>query len=322
MRNFKFLPLIICIPLVLSGCRAFDKGNTKSLEGAKDLSFTYTPPGKRANNRFRNMVLEETGISIGAQTALYVRAKQIDDVLKKNDKMLDRIFNFYGLMLPHSVLPPVLLEGRNTLNLAGPDAIRISDRTYRIHKQARFVTAVPNWRDFLWLKFEQPDRPHNSLLPKNRRERKVWEKAVEKGWKQGLRQGNSIFADNLAAIKQDYLGMIRYRILLAQNMVSPPFVARTELGVTGNGTHMNINDQVLRITALPQLQTNSNQWQPALTVRQLRDSKLFQDMAGKFVVDANNKLPAILAEAQASKYGYKRSTILAKLLHSYKAEQQ
>ena len=69
-----------------------------------------------------------------------------------------------------------------------------------------------------------------------------------------------IFTDNLARLKRDYAGMVLYKKLLAQHMVSAPFVARTELGVTGGGSDMRINDQVLRITALPSLQSNSRKW--------------------------------------------------------------
>ena len=54
--------------------------------------------------------------------------------------------------------------------------------------------------------------------------------------------------------------MVLYRKLLQEKMISPPFVARTELGVTGDGNDMRINDQVLRIVELPKLQTNSKHW--------------------------------------------------------------
>ncbi|MCD8499755.1 MAG: type IV secretory system conjugative DNA transfer family protein, partial [Gammaproteobacteria bacterium] len=43
-----------------------------------------------------------------------------------------------------------------------------------------------------------------------------------------------------------------------------PSSLKTDLGVTGDGNGININDQVLRITALSQLQTNSKEWQPVL----------------------------------------------------------
>jgi defect-in-organelle-trafficking protein DotC len=55
-----------------------------------------------------------------------------------------------------------------------------------------------------------------------------------------------------------------YQKLRAQNIVSAPFVATTNLGVTGGGAKLNVNDQVLRIMALPALQPNSSRWRPIL----------------------------------------------------------
>jgi defect-in-organelle-trafficking protein DotC len=69
----------------------------------------------------------------------------------------------------------------------------------------------------------------------------------------------------LARIKQDLKGMILYRKLLAMNMVSPPFVAQTDLGITGDSNEINIDDRVLRITALPELNPNSKDWRAAVT---------------------------------------------------------
>ena len=84
--------------------------------------------------------------------------------------------------------------------------------------------------------------------------------SVRVGWEKGLQQAYSIFQQNLARLKRDYRGMVLYRKLLQEKMISPPFVARTELGITGNGSDMRINDQVLRIVELPKLQSNGRNW--------------------------------------------------------------
>ena len=55
-----------------------------------------------------------------------------------------------------------------------------------------------------------------------------------------------------------------YRKLLAMNMVSPPYVSHTDLGVTGDGAEIHIDDRVLRITALPALNVNSSEWRAAV----------------------------------------------------------
>jgi defect-in-organelle-trafficking protein DotC len=211
-------------------------------------------------NGVRNLAIQDTALSVGAQAGLACRSKQINLVLAQHAKTLDQIFNFNLMMLPHNVLPPVLDQSEESLNLADNNTIRIADRTYQIVSQARFVTVPPTWRDYLWLSYTQPQIPVSDLLPKNAEERSVWRCYAAIGWKQGITQANEIYATNLARLKRDYLGMVRYRVLLNQGMVSAPYVARTDLGVTGNSSTLRINDQVLRITALPSLQTNSRRW--------------------------------------------------------------
>lgn len=219
---------------------------------------------KNAMTVIRRQALEETALTIAAQSGLAWRSKQINLDLQKQAAYLDKVFDFNQLILQHNVLPPVLLEGRNTLNLADPYTIRIADRMYKIDKQARFVTTPPNWREYLSLNYAYPDSPVIGLLPKNKEERKIWNLKVTEGWQRGIEQANIIFADNLAQLKEDYNGMVLYRKLLAQHMVSPPYVAKTHLGVTGDADQMQIDDQILRITALPGLRTDSSSWKAAV----------------------------------------------------------
>jgi len=47
-------------------------------------------------------------------------------------------------------------------------------------------------------------------------------------------------------------------------MVTPPYVSHTDLGVTGDGDEIHIDDRVLRITALPALNTNAEEWHAAV----------------------------------------------------------
>lgn len=261
--------LVLTLTLLCVGCtshRTAELGNTNSLTG---LQAMYAPKGSRVRKlpsmgKIREMALRETALSLGAQSGLAARAKAIDDQLIRQNRNLDAIYNFNALILEHNVLPPVLLEGQNTLNLANTQTIRISDRTYKVAKQARFVTTPPNWRQYLWMDFNTPEYPNVTLLPKTREERQLWNHCVEKGWRNGVEQANSILEESIARIKEDFSGMILYRKLLAMNMVSPPFVSHTDLGVTGDGDEIRIDDRVLRITALPALNVNSNEWRAAV----------------------------------------------------------
>ena len=151
------------------------------------------------------------------------------------------------------------------MTLADDSTIRLADRVYSIVQQAKFVTTPPHWRDYLFLDYKQPEVPADSLLPKTIQERKLWNRFLVQGWNDGINQANSILADNLARLKRDYAGIIRYRSLLAQHMVTAPYVARSDLGITCDASGMRINDQMLRITALPNLCSDSRLWKPAVT---------------------------------------------------------
>src|SRR5947209_4795816 len=98
-------------------------------------------------DNIRLQAIRDTALSVGAQGGLAWRSHQIDTMLLESQNHLDQIFNFNAVMLKHNVLPPVLVEGRNTLNLANTQAIRLADRIYKIQSPPHFVTAAPTWRD-------------------------------------------------------------------------------------------------------------------------------------------------------------------------------
>lgn len=269
MPNF-ILSLPIALALLLAACNTSKPahvGNTDSLAGLKAMAYQKgkTHDDSSGTSKVREMAIRETALSLGAQSGLAWRAKFIDEELTKEARNLDRIYDFNSLILPNNILPPVLLEGRNTFNLAEMQSIRISDRTYKVAKQARFVTTAPNWRQYLWMDYKKPDYPNVTLLPKTKEERETWKRCVQNGWKDGVEQANIILEESLARIKEDFSGMILYRKLLAMNIISAPFVSHTDLGITGNSDEIHIDDRVLRITALPALNLNSKEWRAAVS---------------------------------------------------------
>lgn len=213
----------------------------------------------------RHIGLRDAALSLGARAGLAWRAQQINALVAMHERELDIIYNFNSMLLDHNVLPPVLIEGRQTLDQAADDVIRVADRAYSIQSQARFVTLAPTWRDYLKMHYKDPDMPDSSLLPRHETEREIWDKYLDEGWQAGITQADVIFAENLGRLKRDFEGMIRYRTLLAQNMVSLPFVAQVNLGITGGDSQMAINDRILRITTLPQFKPQSNEWTALVT---------------------------------------------------------
>ena len=259
--------IITSLAALTTGCASTQQSvDTTNLNDLQNLTRENTLAGSSKVSKIRLDALKETAMTIGAQGGLAYRAAQLDNMTNNDAKNLSQIFNFNGLMLDHNVLPPVLQQSKQSLNISDPDTIRIADRTYQILKQARFVTTPPTWRDYLILDYDKPPVPDSTLLPKSDEERDFWIKYVNTGWENGIQQANNIYADSLARLKRDYEGMVLYRKLLAQNMVSSPFVATSDLGITSNAdnSEIHINDQILRITAKPKLNSNFTHWNPVV----------------------------------------------------------
>lgn len=253
--NFFKIALLLVLAVFVTGC--VDRPEEISQIAAMG---NVNP---EALNKIRETAIKETAGSIGAQAGLAWRTRELNDLLTKNSHQLDEIFNFNAILLSHNVLPPVLVEERDSLTLDDSETIRLASRDYQILFPARFVTAAPTWRDYIFLVYKKPDIPNYSLLPKSDIERTLWNKYIKIGWQNGIDQANQIFNSNLNRLKRDFGGMILYRKLYAQKIVSAPFVAQADLGITGGGNSMRINDRVLRITAISELDPNSKHWQPA-----------------------------------------------------------
>ncbi len=259
---------IITLNLLTACTHSQAKIDPTSMDDLQNMSADSSGvPGATEVSQIRLKALQDTAMSLGAQGGLAWASQEINKRTEKDKWYLETIYNFNGMMLSHGVIPPVLEEGNNSLNLADPSTIRIADKTYQIVQQARFATTPPNWREYIWLPYNKPEIPNKVLLPRTSDERELWRKSVKIGWEKGIEQAYSIFQQDLARLKRDYNGMILYRKLLQENMVSAPYVSKTELGVTGDGSDMRINDQVLRITELPKLQTDSRGWK-AIVVKE------------------------------------------------------
>ena len=135
----------------------------------------------------------------------------------------------------------------------------------KIIKPARFSSAIPTWRNYLHMNFKKPDLPQDKMLPQNPEEREVWDKGLTEGWTIGRWQARSIFAANIGMMQRDMMGMILYHKLLTQGMISPTYSSIANLGITGNGKSMYLNDRLVRITSESELRPHqSSTWRPAI----------------------------------------------------------
>ena len=251
--NHLRIPIIVMALVNLGGC----------LSGVKEPS--------EAAKQVHIGVVRETAISYGTQYALHWEANYVNDHLDKHARELDTVYDFRQLLLDNSVIPPILEESRQNVTAGDPRQIRVSDRLIRIVKPAVFSTVSPSWRDYVYMRFPLPDAPNEKLLPRNKEERKAWDAGLIEGWNVGRWQAKSIFYSNIGMLQRDFTGMVLYHSLLAQNMISPTHSSIANLGVTGDGQSMQLNDRVVKITTESTLQPNQvDQWNAAVQKLQSR----------------------------------------------------
>ncbi len=239
----------------------------EELENVPKLN-TIVDAGTGVPFDIRMDALKEAALSYGARGGLAMRTFEIRQQLETRARSLDRIFDFRSLLVsaPSGLLiePPIVSEAANAMiiNAGGQDAA-VSDRYYRINENARIVSSPRIWRTYLERTWGDVTPPPDVLRPTNKDERKAWVEQVRVGWEKGYAQADLIFEDDLGRLTADYQGMVRYRTLLAQGMISAPYALQVDRGVTGGGNEMRVGDRAVRLTGLPELMPGYEQWQPA-----------------------------------------------------------
>jgi defect-in-organelle-trafficking protein DotC len=218
--------------------------------------------------QIRADAMREGALSYGARGGLASRTFEIQRRLAEYDLSMSKTYDFNRLLIAEAsgllVEPPVVSEAdRAVIVKAGGQTAAVADRVYRINHIARIVTSSRNWRLYLERDWGVVDPPPDVLLPRTEEERAIWRDYVKKGWDEGVKQAEEIFEADLDRMSADYVGMIRYRELLAQKMISPPFTLADDRGVTGGGSEMRVGDRGVSITGQSQLNPRSGEWIPA-----------------------------------------------------------
>jgi defect in organelle trafficking protein DotC len=216
----------------------------------------------------RRDAIREAAVSYGARGGLAWRTFFIRRELEQRARELDKVYDFRQLLIPAPsgllIEPPIINESLNSLLIESDgQQAAVSDRFYNIVNNAKIVSTPRTWRTYLEREWGVVDPPPDILRPENAEERAIWKEMIEKGWFEGVKQADEIFRDDLNVLQADFQGMIRYRILLTQGMVSPPYALQVDRGVTGDGNEMRVGDRAVQITGKPELITGSDAWQPA-----------------------------------------------------------
>ncbi len=216
----------------------------------------------------REDALKEAAVSFGARGGLAKRTYEIREELQTRARYLDKVFDFRQLLIPAPsgflIEPPIISESINAMLIEnnGQQAA-VSDRIYNIISNAKITSNARTWRTYLEREWTAVEPPPDILRPQNDEERTLWIELVEKGWASGYEQANEIFEEDLNTLMSDFMGMIRYRSLLSQGMISAPYALQVDRGVTGDGTEMRVGDRAVELTGVPTLITEADQWRPA-----------------------------------------------------------
>lgn len=226
-------------------------------------------PGMRsveAVPAIREQMLREAGKTMGFQGGWINRSQLLKTIIESRASELDDMFQFSMLINKDGALPPVIVEARDVASFA-PDQIRTASRVYRFERDERFVSVPPTWRDYLYVGLAvtgSVNRPMTEVLPENEAEKAIWTKAVKDGWEYGEKQAERILEANMNRLVRDYVGMLRFSLLMQHGMVTKTEVAESQQTVTGHSKEIAIGDTLKRMTKKAEFETDAKKWQPSI----------------------------------------------------------
>ncbi|MFT8479439.1 MULTISPECIES: type IV secretion system DotC family protein [Acetobacteraceae] len=235
-----------------------------SLEAMMAIRPGYSP--KQEQGHGRDEAVRQAAWAYGAQGGRAAESFAINEMLRRYAPILDRKIDFRTLVLPAGngqtlIRPPVVTEAQMALALdpAG-QAARETATVYQITREARLVSAVPQWRTWLVRTVSPASPPPDVLRPRTPHEVDIWREGVAYGWAAGQRQAVEIFLNDLGRLERDVMGMGRYRVLLQAGKVAPPEISRHHIDVEGGHDLMRLENEDIRIRRQPGLDANRAHW--------------------------------------------------------------
>lgn len=201
--------------------------------------------------------IEQAGLQFAAQSGYCAEVDRINQDLKHRANQLDKIFNYSDWLLDNGrVLPPVIEEADASWEKSGHNSVVLSKTVWRIIAPAKIISTPPNWRTKLELSCSSPLKPTGLLLPKNSTEKTYWKKGVNQGWSLGKSQALDAFNQQLAGLKRDFQGMIRFHELYRRGIVSLPMLSQTQVGISVEGNLLAVDKKRFTLST-------PTQWEPS-----------------------------------------------------------
>jgi defect-in-organelle-trafficking protein DotC len=209
--------------------------------------------------------IKEAGMRSGAQAGMMSRARELVAKINERSIDLDKIFSFQPLINKDGFLPPVILStSQKVETLDGAQRIEFAGLTYKIVSPARFVRVAPTWRDYVFAgiadKRLSVDPLPAAIRPITPDEKKAWEDSVHEGWDVGCKQADAIFEENMAKMKRDYLGMLKYISLRDKGMIKAPVLSKTSDEIKVTKDEISIGVGVKEIQNRAEMESDVGAW--------------------------------------------------------------
>ncbi|UXI68340.1 type IV secretion system DotC family protein [Tahibacter amnicola] len=209
----------------------------------------------------RQRAIRDTALAAGLKAGLIWQLGNVERSVARRERDFDTIYDFGYLLLHSRVVPPVVTEARDLYHQEGELTLRLSGINYTIHRQARFASAAPTWREYL--SFPKPGKPTPSsgVRPRTKSEKAAWQAGARAGWEQGVEQANVMLQYALDRLNRDFTGMLRFHHLVAEGRVTMPIIASDDIALTGDARNLVLDETILRITVPSAFVSDMTQWQ-------------------------------------------------------------
>lgn len=214
----------------------------------------------------RPTAIAQSAFRLGAQWGMHWRYQHIVALLESDElaPVLARTFDFSRMVSTDNVLYPVISQTQRAFAVDREGAMaRTSRVAWEIMEPARIVSTPPQWQSYLYQTTEAPSGPSEGLMPWDEAEMERWAEGVCEGFEAGVEQAETIYGDRLKHLVRDYEGMIRYRVLVEQNVVGEPVVDEGRMGIqTDSGDQrLRVDERMIRITNPAAFDPDGEAWQ-------------------------------------------------------------
>ena len=286
----QFFPIIaaMSVSVSLAGCTTTDSvkldepppppvlGGVDNLAGGSSAPLTYeqfakkTRSGTGANavDAARYSALRDAALAYSAQAAYERRSREILKELELKTTDLSQEFNFNDVVYkaPREtgyVVPPVVSKAKEAITITdgGRESVA-ADEYYRIEKPGRLVAVIPSWRDYLVMGIDKTPDPSDQFLPSEKEERKVWDRYMAEGWRQGRMQAEEALKENMNLLRRDYLGMVEYRRLVDAGLVNSMVITSSEVRAKGTPEELFIGQRRVKIENSATFNSDPRRWKP------------------------------------------------------------